>query len=290
MDGTTSPPDMDARCQDYRRIETAIRFIDDHRLDQPTLDEIAAAVNISPYHFQRLFTRWAGVSPKRFLSFLTLAHARAVLEDSGSVLDAALDSGLSGPGRLHDLFVTFDAVTPGDVGRGGGGLTIRHGFHSSPFGRCLVAVTGRGVCALLFVDGDGDDAAVDDIRRRWPAAQLIADAAATTPMAEAVFAAPGGAAGSVPLVAAGTNFQIKVWEAVIRVPPGHLVSYGRLAQAVGRPRSARAVGNALGRNPLAFLIPCHRVIRRTGAFDGYRWGEARRQAILGWEAARAAAE
>ena len=287
MDGTTSAPEMRNQCLDYARVEDAIRFIDHHRLEQPSLDEIAAAVNASPYHFQRLFSRWAGVSPKRFLGYLTLTHARAALEGSGSVLDAALEAGLSGPGRLHDLFVTFEAVTPGDVRRGGDGLTVRHGVHPTLFGDAWFAATGRGLCDLSFVNGDsGKEEALAAARERWPKARFIEDRAATGPLARAAFTPPGHRETPLALHVQGTNFQIRVWEALLRVPEGRLISYRALAEEAGAPRAARAVGTAMGRNPVAYLIPCHRVIRQSGALSTYRWGRARRMAIIGWEAAR----
>ena len=270
----------------YDRIERAIRFIEDNRLDQPGLDEIAAGIGMSPFHLQRVFTAWAGVSPKLFLRYVTLDHAREALMDASPVLDAALDVGLSGPGRLHDLFVTLEAATPGEVGAGGRGLDIRYGLHDGPFGRFLVAATERGVCRIAF-ERAGEDQ-VGALAGAWPNARLVEDEARTWRIAGEALAR-GMTAGESPirLWARGTNFQIKVWEALLRVPAGRLVSYGEIARAVGNPRASRAVGRAVGANPIAVLIPCHRAIRASGRFEtGYRWGSARKRALIAWEAAR----
>lgn len=272
----------------YARIEQAIRYIEDHRLDQPGLDEIAEGVGLSPFHLQRLFTDWAGVSPKQFLRYVTFGHAREVLRESGSVLDAAYDAGLSGPGRLHDLSVTLDAATPGEVGTGGRGLEIAYGHHDGAFGPFLVGVTGRGVCTIAFHAEDGADAALADLRAAWPNADLIEDPARTWEEAgEAVGRGTGSPDRPIRLWAQGTNFQIKVWEALLRIPPGRLVGYADIARFIGRPTASRAVGQAVGANPIAVLIPCHRVIRASGGFEtGYRWGSARKRALIAWEAAQ----
>lgn len=261
----------------YDKIERAIRFIEDNRLDQPGLDEIAAGIGMSPFHLQRVFTAWAGVSPKLFLRYVTLDHAREALMDASPVLDAALDVGLSGPGRLHDLFVTLEAATPGEFGAGGRGLEIRYGLHDGPFGRFLVAATERGVCRIAF-ERAGEDQ-VEALADAWPNARLVEDEARTWRIAGEALA-HGMTAGESPirLWARGTNFQIKVWEALLRVPAGRLASYGDIARAVGR---------AVGANPIAVLIPCHRAIRASGRFEtGYRWGSARKRALIAWEAAR----
>lgn len=285
MDATQSAP-LDVLGHDYRRIERAVRFIAEHRQAQPRLEQIAEAAHVSPYHFQRLFTRWAGVSPKRFLGYLTLAHARAMLEGTASVLEASLEAGLSGPGRLHDLFVNFEAVSPGDVRRRGAGMVIRYGLHDSPFGPALIGLTERGICRLSFEEADE---AVADLARRWPAARLVAAPDETAAVARRIFG--GGAAGAAPLRlhVTGTNFQIKVWEAILRLPLGRLATYSQIGAAIGHPDAARAVGNALNANPVAFLIPCHAVVpmlRRASLFAPYQGGAARRAAIIGWEAAR----
>ena len=271
---------------DYIRIERAIQFLDTHAREQPTLAEVAAHVGLSEFHFQRLFTRWAGISPKRFLQFRTAAEARALLRSRPSVLDATYEAGLSGPGRLHDLLVAVDAVTPGEDRALGAGLTISHGVHDSPFGECLIATTPRGVCALTFLgDVDRDEAldeAFDEVRQRWTRATLREDLTATGAIAERVFAPVRAAGPERPLgvLLKGTNFQLKVWEALLRVPPGRVTTYEEIAAAIGAPRAVRAVGAAVGKNPIAYLIPCHRVIRKTGAFGDYRWGAARKQVML----------
>ena len=270
----------------YARIERAIRFIEDNRLEQPSLDRVAAGVGMSAFHLQRVFTAWAGVSPKLFLRYVTLDHAREALMDARPVLDAALDVGLSGPGRLHDLFVTLEAATPGEVGAGGRGLDIRYGRHDGPFGRFLVAATERGVCRIAF-EQEGENP-VEALADAWPNARLAEDEAHTWKIAgEALAHGIDGGDSPIRLWARGTNFQIKVWEALLRVPAGRLVSYGGLARAIGKPRASRAVGQAVGANPIAVLIPCHRAIRASGRFEtGYRWGSARKRALIAWEAAR----
>ena len=275
---------------DYARIAEAILYLDAHYQRQPSLDELAAHLHLSPYHLQRLFARWAGISPKRFIQFLTVEHAKHLLADSASLLDASLDSGLSGPGRLHDLFVSAEAVTPGEFKSGGLGLTIHYGRHASPFGACLLAVTERGICGLTFGD-EGDDAGLAALRVRWPAAHLVENPDATAPVLAQIF--PQGTAlepKPVHLLLKGTNFQLKVWEALLRIPAGALTTYEEVAHAIGQPRAARAVGAAVGANALAYLIPCHRVIRKSGVVEGYRWGTVRKKAILGWEAAHAYGE
>lgn len=276
---------MDGKAN-YARIERAIRFIEDNRLRQPTLGEIAAGVGMSPFHLQRVFTTWAGVSPKLFLRYVTFDHAREALLDSSPVLDTALDVGLSGPGRLHDLFVTLEAVTPGEVGAGGRGLEIRYGRHDGVFGRFLVAATGRGVCRVSF-EQEGEDQ-IEALGDAWPNARLVKDEAYTWKAAGEALACGMDSGGSpIRLWARGTNFQIKVWEALLRVPSGRLVRYGDIARAVGKPGASRAVGRAVGANPIALLIPCHRAIRASGRFEtGYRWGSARKRALIAWEAAR----
>ena len=271
--------------RDYARIEAAILYLEAHFREQPTLDEVAGAAGLSPHHFQRLFRRWAGISPKRFGQFLTLDYARAQLAASASLLDAAYDAGLSGPSRLHDLFVTYEAMSPGAFKQGGAGVDIAWGVHPSPFGPCFVGLTGRGICALGFVDGEGR-AVRDEFRRRWPAASFREEPDATAAVAARIFGGQPSGNEPLPLVACGTNFQLKVWEALLRIPPGRVTSYQALALSLGLPRSARAVGGAVAANPISYLIPCHRVIRRTGRFSNYEWGPARKRVMLGWEAAR----
>lgn len=279
--------DLSQSAQDYALVADAIRYIEAHRREQPELAQIARHIGLSDFHFQRLFSRWAGVSPKRFLQALTLGEAKAALARNGSVLDAAYDAGLSGPGRLHDLFVQCTAATPGEVKSGGAGLTIRYAVQPTPFGPAFFGVTERGICALSFVGDGGEAQALAELRERWPAARLLADGRESAALAERIFAGGAGPE-ALHLYIKGTNFQLQVWQALLRVPLGSVTSYGELAQAIGRPGAARAVGSAVGSNAIAWLIPCHRVIRQTGAVDGYRWGTERKRAMLGWEAARAA--
>jgi AraC family transcriptional regulator, regulatory protein of adaptative response / methylated-DNA-[protein]-cysteine methyltransferase len=272
---------------DYQLVERALAYLENHYQEQPSLEQIAAQVGLSEYYFQRVFTRWVGISPKRFLQFLTKEHARQMLDHSSSVLDATYRSGLSSPGRLHDLFVTMDAVTPGEYKLHGSGLTISYGFHPSPFGECLLALTGRGICGLSFVTGGDRQDPLDDLRRRWLQAELQEDPDQTSPWVEKIFpVAQELSQEPLRLYLNGTNFQIKVWEALLRIPAGNLVTYQEIAAYVGDPNASRAVGHAIGSNPIAFVIPCHRVIRKMGVFGGYHWGTARKKAILGWEMAR----
>ena len=277
--------ESDSGGRDFERIGRAIAWLRRHAGEQPDLAAAARHVNLSEHHFQRLFTRWAGVSPKRFLQYLTVEHAKARLAGPGSVLDLAGAVGLSGPGRLHDLFVTLEAMSPGEYREGGAGLGIRYGVHDSPFGSALLATTARGLCGIRFVDGIRDGAAW--LRREWPAADLQQDAAATAPLAEAIFHPLASRPGQpLALVVKGTNFQIRVWRALLELPLGSLTTYGQIATRIGAPGSARGVGGAVGANPIAWLIPCHRVIRESGLLGGYRWGPDRKAAMLGWEAAR----
>jgi AraC family transcriptional regulator of adaptative response/methylated-DNA-[protein]-cysteine methyltransferase len=270
---------------DRARIEKAITYIDDNHRRQPKLAEVAKHVGLSEYHFQRLFRRWAGVSPKRFLQYVTATHARDLLRDSADVLSAAYEAGLSGPGRLHDLMINVDAMTPGEVGRRGEGLLLRYGVHETPFGNAMITATDRGLCALEFLNGGGSEAAIAQLAGRWPLAELREDSRAAGEHAARIFGR-GSARDTLALHLHGTNFQIRVWEALLRVPEGALTSYGAIAERIGAPRAVRAVGTAVGQNPIAYLIPCHRVIRNTGAFGEYRWGASRKRAMLGWESAR----
>ena len=290
---TSTHTEIAENARDYARIEAAIIYLEKHFRDQPNLDDVAREVGLSPHHFQRLFRRWAGVSPKRFGQYLTLDYAKAQLEASASILDAAYDAGLSGPARLHDLFVTYEAMSPGAFKQGGDGVDIVYGLHPSPFGPCFVGLTERGICALGFADGDGDG----DVRtvraefeRRWPAARFREDARTTAPVAARIFAERPTDGEALRLTLFGTNFQLKVWEALLRIPPGRITAYHALAQALGLPRSARAVGGAVAANPISYLIPCHRVIRSTGRISHYEWGRSRKRVMLGWEAAHFGSE
>jgi AraC family transcriptional regulator of adaptative response/methylated-DNA-[protein]-cysteine methyltransferase len=288
---------------DYARVQRAIEFIADRFRDQPTLADVATHLGLSRYHVQRLFKRWAGVSPKRFLQYVTLEHAKRLLRDSDTVLSASYGAGLSGPGRLHDLFVTVEGVTPGQFRRGGAGVELRWGVHDTPFGAAFFAVTDRGLTSLGFLPPEGHGPLVDGLAGTWPSADVREDPDATAAVARQVFFPandsgsrsgaspalrpdPGGGPTRLQLHVRGTNFQVRVWEALLRIPVGSAATYSDLAEAVGRPRAARAVGNAVGRNPVAVIIPCHRVLRRNGRFGGYRWGRARKRALLGWESAR----
>jgi AraC family transcriptional regulator of adaptative response/methylated-DNA-[protein]-cysteine methyltransferase len=276
--------------EDYQRIEQAILFLERNARRQPDLSEVADHVGLSAFHFQRLFTRWAGISPKRFLQYLTKENAKALLSRT-SVLSATFEAGLSSPSRLYDLLVQCEAVTPAEYRSKGAGLEIAYGFHPTPFGVCLLALTGRGICFLGFVE-DSRGAVLELLRRDWANASLREDPARTAPLAERIFSSLAGSPfhtrepGAISLHLRGTNFQIKVWEALLRLPPGAVTSYEALAGQVGSVNSARAVGNAVAHNPVAFLIPCHRVLQKAGGFGNYRYGPIRKQAILGWEMAR----
>ncbi|MDX2480951.1 MAG: methylated-DNA--[protein]-cysteine S-methyltransferase [Desulfuromusa sp.] len=271
---------------DYRRIEQAIAYLEEHALEQPSLDEVAEHIGLSSYHFQRLFKSWAGVSPKRFLQYLTIENAKKLLRDSVSVLDTALDVGLSGPGRLHDLFVSIESMTPGEFKAQGKDLIISYGFHATPFGECLLAVTPRGICSLAFVDPETQSIALGELRATWQESTLVEDQNAGREIVTQIFGQTRGKAQTpLKVLLKGTNFQIKVWEALLSIPEGTAVSYGSLARAVGRPKAHRAVGTAAGHNPVAYLIPCHRVLRANGEIGGYHWGTTRKRAILAREAA-----
>jgi AraC family transcriptional regulator of adaptative response/methylated-DNA-[protein]-cysteine methyltransferase len=270
---------------DYTRIEQAIRFIETHRERQPSLAEMAAAVHLSEFHFNRLFTRWAGTTPQRFTHFLTKEYAKSRLQTASNVAQLAWDAGLSTPSRLHDLFVTFEAMSPGEYRSGGRGLTIRYGFGPTPFGLALLAETTRGICKLAFVSESTQSLA--ELQAEWPAAALERDDTAAAATLHGIFYPTGKTEKRTPfhLLLRGTNFQIKVWEALLRLAPGELVSYGQLARSIGKAGAERAVGSACGSNSIAWLIPCHRVIQQSGALGGYRWGLERKKVILGWEAA-----
>lgn len=272
---------------DYERIEKAIAFLIDNFHSQPGLGEIAARIHVSEYHFQRLFSRWVGISPKRFLQFLTKEHAKKLLEKSINLLDVTYEAGLTSPGRLHDLFVSCEAVTPGEYKAKGRGLEITYGYHATPFGECILATTDRGICGLNFVQNEARAPALANLCARWENATLTENPDVTRSIVERIFN-PLTRQRSIPLhlLLNGTNFQIKVWEALIRIPMGAVVSYEGVAAHIGMPRASRAVGNAVGRNPVSFVIPCHRVIRKTAEFGNYGGGKARKLAILGWESVR----
>jgi AraC family transcriptional regulator, regulatory protein of adaptative response / methylated-DNA-[protein]-cysteine methyltransferase len=272
--------------EDARRMAEAIAYLARNYRSQPSLDEAARVVGLSPFHFQRLFTRWVGVSPKKFVAYLTLEHAKRLLEDSTNVLEAAYDAGLSGPGRLHDLAVTIEALTPGELRERGRGLDISYGFHTSPFGEALVMQTARGVCGLAFADHGREGVALDDMMARWPAAHFVEDQKTARGRVEQIF----GREGKVPLVLNGTPWQVKVWEALLRIPGGKTATYEDIAAGISAPSAMRAVGTAVGRNPISWLIPCHRVLKKTGVLGGYHWGPERKRAMLAYEGALVAAE
>lgn len=279
----------------FETVENVLEWLVSHRLDQPDLGELSDEVGLSPHHLQRVFKRWVGISPKKFLQFLTLEDAKRRLADSASVLDATYDVGLSGPGRLHDLFVTFEAMTPGEYKSRASDIEIRFGFHQTPFGECMLSVTDRGICGLGFVvDGDRD-ACIADFRARWPGAAFIESPERTARQVERIFvsnARPSTEDGAgLKLFVRGSAFQVKVWEALLTIPPGHLTTYSDIARRMGKGRqAARAVGGAVGANPISWLIPCHRVIRESGALSGYHWGLPRKLGMIGWEAAASSHE
>lgn len=270
---------MESTSQDYRLIEQAIRFIESNATRQPELEEVAAAVGMSEFHFQRTFTRWAGISPKRFLQFLTKEHAKELLAESENLLDTTHQVGLSSLGRLHDLFVTTEAVTPGEYKSGGAGVTIRYGIHPTPFGKCLIATTERGICHLGFVQTSEGDA-VDNLVAGWKEAKMVEDVKSTAPLVAPIFDLKWRGNEALRLHLRGTNFQIKVWEALLQIPQGTVTTYGQIATRIGQPSALRAVGTAVGHNPIAVLIPCHRVLRKDGDFGNYRYGSARKKALL----------
>ncbi|HCB01311.1 MAG TPA: 6-O-methylguanine DNA methyltransferase [Anaerolineae bacterium] len=264
--------------QYYTIIEQAIQYIEANVQNQPELEEIASAVGLSEYHFHRIFTRWAGISPKRFLQFLTKEHAKGLLNESENLLDTTHRIGLSSLGRLHDLFVNTEAVTPGEYKSHGMGLNIHYGIHPTPFGKCLIATTERGICHMSFVDKN-EGQAIDDLVEHWSQANMIEDYKSTAHLVTRIFS-DGKPDAPLQLHLRGTNFQIKVWEALLNIPSGAVTTYEQIALNIGNPRAVRAVGSAVGDNPIAYLIPCHRVIRKSGEFGNYMWGSARKKAIL----------
>ncbi|MEP9355324.1 bifunctional helix-turn-helix domain-containing protein/methylated-DNA--[protein]-cysteine S-methyltransferase [Xanthobacter sp. KR7-65] len=273
--------------RDYDVVRRAVEYISRHVRDQPEVEAIAAAAGVSPRALTDLFRRWCGLTPKAFLQAVTLDRARRVLAECPNVLDAALELGLSGPGRLHDLFVVHEAMSPGEWKTGGDGLVIRFGFHPSPFGQALAMSTPRGLCGLAFADAGEEAAALADMRSRWPNAAYVEDPAATAPLVARIFE-PAALKDDQPLriVFIGTDFEIRVWETLLRIPMGRATTYSTIAEHVGRPKAARAVGAAVGKNPISFVVPCHRVLGKSGDLTGYHWGLTRKRAILGWEAAK----
>jgi AraC family transcriptional regulator, regulatory protein of adaptative response / methylated-DNA-[protein]-cysteine methyltransferase len=280
---TPNEPFLDSR--DFRRIARAIRFIDEHYREQPRLTTIASFAGLSEFHFNRLFRRWAGVTPRQYLAFVTARAAHQALTGSASVLEAAYTVGLSGPGRLHDLMVTLEAVSPGELKTRGSGLAIRYGFSDTPFGTAFIASTPRGVCRLRFHDRGGARAVAGDLQGEWPLARLVRDDASAADLSRRIFGrAPVSAPVPLRVAVKGTNFQLKVWQALLSVGASRITTYREVAQAAGVIGSERAVGNAVGSNPVAWLIPCHRVLRTDGSLGGYAGGEDRKRAMLAWEA------
>ncbi len=269
----------------YETIAEAIRFVRGHSVKQPSLDDISHHVGLSPSHLQRVFSEWAGISPKRFLQFLTKESAKSLLRESRDVLSAAIESGLSGPGRLHDLMVSCEALTPGEIGALGEGLIIRYGFAASPFGEIIVGTTARGICHLRFVESSRADAEEASLQTEWPHAGFDRDDEMAQQLAADIFS-PFSEPKPLSVLLRGTNFQIKVWEALLRIPSGHTLSYGDLAAMAALPKAQRAVGTAMAHNRIAVLIPCHRVIRENGDAGLYRWGADRKRAIISWEQSR----
>ncbi|MEX0969279.1 MAG: bifunctional helix-turn-helix domain-containing protein/methylated-DNA--[protein]-cysteine S-methyltransferase [Paracoccaceae bacterium] len=266
----------------YGLIGRAIAYIDSAVESQPHLDDVARAVGLSPAHFQRLFSQWVGVSPKRYQQYLTLDHARSLLANRFSVLETTLSTGLSSPGRLHDLFVRWEAMSPGEYAAGGAGLNINWGWFDSPFGALLAMGTARGICGLAFGAECGAEAAEADLRARWPRANFYHNPDALRGWVNAAL----GQSGDCAVFMIGSPLQIKVWEALLAIPSGHVTSYSEIARAIGSPRAARAVGTAVGRNPVSWLIPCHRALRKSGELGGYHWGLPVKRALLAWESAR----
>jgi AraC family transcriptional regulator of adaptative response/methylated-DNA-[protein]-cysteine methyltransferase len=275
----------DSNAFNYNLMAAALRYIEARRDEQPTLEEVAKAIGLSPTHFQRVFSQWVGVSPKRYLQHLTLDHAKRLLHERFTVLDATYASGLSAPSRLHDLFQRWEAMTPGEYARKGKGLTIEWGWFDSPFGEALVMGTERGICGLAFAAEQGRDRTLADMRGRWPAAEFREDRGAVARWAAAAFAQePGDTELRLQLI--GAPFQIKVWEALLAIPSGHVTTYSEIARRVGNAKAMRAVGTAVGRNPISWLIPCHRALRRDGELGGYHWGLPLKRAMLAYESAR----
>ena len=272
---------------EYSKVEKAIYYIEEHAQHQPDLKEVSAHVGLSPYHFQKIFRKWTGVSPKRFLQFLTVENAKRLLDSSATVLETSYDVGLSGAGRLHDLFVSVESVTPGQFKSGGKGVTIRYGFHQTPFGKALIAMADEGLTDLKFVNEEDENQAVHDLKKKWPAARITKDPAVTGKISRRIFDDMVDPARDDPIRIwlRGTNFQIKVWQALLRIPEGAIASYSDVARSIGRPEAVRAAANAVGSNPIAWLIPCHRVLRSSGGIGGYGGGIARKKIMLAKELA-----
>ncbi len=282
---SAKPGPQDAALRDYDSVRRAIAFISERWRSQPPIEAIAEASGVTPDELHHLFRRWAGLTPKDFMQALTLDHAKGLLRSSASVLDAALDSGLSGPGRLHDLFVTHEAMSPGEWKTGGAGMTLTYGFHASPFGTAIVIASGRGLAGLAFADPGEERPALADMQRRWPNASYVEDHAGTAGLAQRIFDSKMWRPDQpLRVTMIGTDFEVRVWETLLKIPMGCASTYSDIAAKIERPKASRAVGAAVGKNPLSFVVPCHRVLGKSGALTGYHWGITRKQAMLGWEA------
>lgn len=276
--------------RDYETVHRAIAFISEHWRGQPTIEEMGEAVSVTPDELHHLFRRWAGLTPKAFMQAVTLDNAKRLLRESGNILDVAYDSGLSGPSRLHDLFVTHEAMSPGEWKKGAAGLTLRYGFHPSPFGTAVIIATERGLAGLAFADPGEEIAALEDMQERWKLATYIEDHAGTAALAKRIFeSSEWQAERPLRVVLIGTDFEIRVWETLLRIPMGKATTYSDVARTINAPKASRAVGAAVGKNPISFVVPCHRVLGKGGAITGYHWGLTRKRAMLGWETARTGA-
>jgi AraC family transcriptional regulator, regulatory protein of adaptative response / methylated-DNA-[protein]-cysteine methyltransferase len=281
---------MEKQTHDYDLVKHTLAFISENWRDQPSLDTLADQAGLSPTHLQRLFTRWAGLSPKAFLQAVTLDHARGLLRDSASILDASYELGLSGPGRLHDLFVTHEGMSPGIYKAHGRGLNISYGFHDCPFGRALILITSEGLAGLAFADHGKEKSVLADMTARWPEATYVENQQATAAYAKRIFESERWKPDQpLKIVFIGSDFEIRVWETILRIPFGKASTYSDIASHIGKPKAARAVGSAVGKNPISFVVPCHRVLEKSGGLGGYHWGLTRKRAILGWEAGAMAA-
>jgi AraC family transcriptional regulator of adaptative response/methylated-DNA-[protein]-cysteine methyltransferase len=286
-DRVTDLSPLSRAAADYDIVRRAIAFLSEHWRAQPEIEAVAEAAGVSATELHHLFRRWAGITPKAFLQAITLDHARRLLRDSASVLDASFEVGLSGPGRLHDLFVTHEAMSPGEWKSGGAGLTISYGFHPSPFGTALVMATERGLAGLAFADANEEQAALADMAGRWPQASIVEDHARTAPLAQRIFDSKlWRAERPLRVVLIGTDFEVRVWETLLRIPLGRAVTYSDIATKIRAPKAARAVGAAVGKNPISFVVPCHRALGKNGDLTGYHWGLTRKRAMLGWEAGK----
>lgn len=274
---------------DYQRIQQAIEYLVENFKSQPTLKEVAAQVHLSPHHFQRLFTQWAGVSPKKFLQFLTVDYLKERIQTSQNIAQLANMAGLSSPSRVYDLFVNIEGVTPATFKNKGAGLTIHYGYHDTPFGNCFLAATKKGICGVTFLQGANQPEEFALFTKKWHFANLVADATFTQPFIEQIFTPRTAENKKVKVIVQGTPFQIKVWEALLQIPEGNVTTYQYIAESIDKPKAVRAVGTAIGKNPIGYLIPCHRVIRKEGKLGHYRWGSGRKKAIIGWEMAQKAA-